>query len=82
MEHHDDDYLGQCTPNSTSQLNAEKLAKQQADQKQRDAKKAAQEAEKLAKQQADQKQRDAEKAQKEKEKLSKLESKNNGPKSK
>ncbi|QDI88895.1 hypothetical protein Nisw_04845 [Candidatus Nitrosopumilus sp. SW] len=71
LEHHDDDYLGQCTPNSTSQLEAEKLAKQQADQKQRDAKKAAQEAEKLAKQQADQKQRDAKKAAQEAEKLAK-----------
>ena len=71
LEHHDDDYLGQCSDNSTSSLKAEKLAKQQADQKQRDAKKAAQEAEKLAKQQADQKQRDAKKAAQEAEKLAK-----------
>ena len=71
LEHHDDDYLGQCTDSSTSQLKTEKLAKQQADQKQRDAKKAAQEAEKLAKQQADQKQRDAKKAAQEAEKLAK-----------
>ncbi len=66
LESHDD-YLGQCTDNSTSQINAEKLAKQQADQKQKEAKKAAQE---------------AEKDQKETEKLSKLESKEKGPKSK
>ena len=81
LEHHDDDYLGQCTENSTLQ-EAEKLAKQQADQKQREAKKDAQEAEKLAKQQADQKQREAEKSQKEKEKLSKIESKEKELKSK
>ena len=64
LEHHDDDYLGQCTENSTSQLKAEKEAKKLA---KIEAKKQQLEAEKA--------QREADKAQKEADRLAKLEAK-------
>ncbi|KER06427.1 Translation initiation factor IF-2 protein [Marine Group I thaumarchaeote SCGC AAA799-E16] len=91
LEHHDDDYLGQCTDSSTANLKAEReserLSKQEtkkqqleAQKVQRENEKAQKEAERLAKQQAEQQQREAEKAQKEAERLAKLESKEKGSK--
>ncbi|MHA7733512.1 fibronectin type III domain-containing protein [Nitrosopumilus sp. S6] len=84
LENHDDDYLGQCTENSTSQLNAEKeaerLSKQEAkriqleEQKaQREAEKAQKEADRLAKLEAKRLQLEEEKAQREADRLAKLE---------
>ena len=77
LENHDDDYLGQCTENSTSQLKAEKesmkaqkesdrLAAQDAKRIQLEEQKVQREAERLAKQQAD-------KAAQEADRLAKLE---------
>ena len=86
MENHDDDYLGQCTDNSTSSLKAEreaeKISKQEIKKQQledqktaREAEKAQKEAERQAKLDAKRQQLEAEKTQREADRLAKQESK-------
>ena len=86
LEHHDDDYLGQCSDNSTSSLKAEreaeKITKQEIKKQQLEAQKAAREAEKAqkeaerqAKLDAKRQQLEAEKAQREADRLAKQETK-------
>ena len=84
LENHDDDYLGQCTENSTSQLKAEKesmkaqkesdrLAAQDAKRIQLEEQKAQREADRLAKLEIKKQQLENEKAQREADRLAKQE---------
>ena len=86
LEHHDDDYLGHCSENSTSsvksEIEAEKLAKQEvkkqqleAEKAQREAEKAQKESERLAKLEAQRQQLEVEKEQREADRLAKQETK-------
>ena len=86
MEHHEDDYLGQCSDKSTSSLKAEKeaenISKQEIKKQQleaqkvaRESEKAQKEAERQAKLDAKRQQLDAEKAQREADRLAKQETK-------
>jgi len=75
LEHHDDDYLGQCSPNSTSQLKtereSERLAAQEAKKQQLETEKAQKESERQAKLEAKRQQLEAEKVQRETDRLAK-----------